>query len=180
MIRRLSLLLALAGILVGPQSAIAQTAILREYGELTDTDYFLPQDESPDPYGFEDVVPERYEGDMAEAQVFDAYTFIGKHGQQVRITAQSISFDTIIVIGTGDGMKMLERNDDVEGNGFNTNSQIVTTLPLDGEYLIIISSYAPKERGSYVLSVTDIGEVNSPADATLRRGGECAIVRCPD
>lgn len=75
----------------------------------------------------------------------------------------------------------------MEQDGFTTNAQLTTTLPLDGEYRVVVMSFGYEARGSYVLTVTDVSElegdhrtVTNVVDTWAQSGGECAIVRCAE
>ena len=182
MMRRLVWLLVV-GALSWPQAAIAQSVILREFGELTNADYFVPEAFDDEGVGFEDLVPERFDGDIAEAQVFDSYTFLGKRGQRVSITSQSISFDTVLALGTlaanKQEIELLSASNDSAEQRFNPGAQIVMTLPADAEYTVLVSSDRAAARGSYVLSITDMNGTVGSSEATVQPNAQCAIVRCP-
>ncbi len=81
---------------------------------------------------------------------YDEYSFQGRAGQRVTITLESNEFDTYLALGDDNG-NLIDSNDDYQSGG--TNSQIVTTLPQDGNYTIIVNGYSPADQGRYALTV---------------------------
>lgn len=77
--------------------------------------------------------------------------FDGDEGLSVTIVAESSSFDTIAQLFTLDG-ELLAENDDFDG----TNSQIDFTLPEDGVYQVVVSSFYGDASGVFVLTVIGI------------------------
>jgi len=153
--------------LISPSPAIAQQSILQAFGELTALD--------------ERVDPE----DEADLRVYDIHTFTGTYDQTVRITAQSITFDTYLVLISED-VKLIDKNDDRESGLLTTNSQITTTLPLNGLYTVLVTGYGNDDRGQYTLTVTDITEEQRRVSESVRPSffsspsNGCEVVRCPD
>lgn len=101
----------------------------------------------------------------------DAYTLNGRRGQQIEVRLQSGAFDPYVAIfGPGD---FSEFNDDDAENG-TLNSRMLVTLPADGAYTIMATSYGAGQ-GAYTLSVAESDSVDpgqgvaSNAD-TLRIG----------
>jgi hypothetical protein len=74
----------------------------------------------------------------------------------------SDQFDPYLFIRGADGYA--HDNDDDGSGGFN--SRLELTLPADGEYLIVATSYAPGETGSYELNITPSGVV-TPSHSDL-------------
>lgn len=81
---------------------------------------------------------------------YDEYSFQGRAGQQVTITLESSEFDTYLALGDNNG-NLIDSNDDFQSG--STNSQIVVTLPQDGDYIIIVNGYSPADQGRYSLTV---------------------------
>ncbi|HEU0298662.1 MAG TPA: PPC domain-containing protein [Longimicrobium sp.] len=85
---------------------------------------------------------------------YDAWFFSGRAGETVEITLESVEFDAFLVLGRMQGggeWTQLETNDDAGDQG--TDSQIVFTLPEDGEYVIRANSLSAGETGGYTLSL---------------------------
>jgi S1-C subfamily serine protease len=81
---------------------------------------------------------------------YDEYSFQGRAGQRVTITLESGEFDTYLALIDGSG-NLLDSNDDFQSG--STNSQIVTTLPQNGTYIVIVNGYSPADQGRYALTV---------------------------
>ncbi len=78
----------------------------------------------------------------------EQYTFKGRKGQQVILKMVSKNFDPYLVLRTPDGNK-LELSEDMSPG--NWNAQIVTTLPINGNYTVIAGTSSKGESGSYSL-----------------------------
>ncbi|UKO98749.1 S1C family serine protease [Nostoc sp. UHCC 0870] len=80
------------------------------------------------------------------------YQFQGRTGQQVVIEMNSQMFNPVLILYqiTSDG-KHKEVAQGIDKGPGDLNSQIVTTLPEDGVYLIFASSLDPGETGNYIL-----------------------------
>ena len=85
-----------------------------------------------------------------DGTLFDLYTFEGQAGQSVTISLDSQEFDTYLVLVDSTGSVVAD-NDDIDAN--TTNSQIITTLPANGTYNIIVNGYSTADQGSYTLTV---------------------------
>jgi len=87
---------------------------------------------------------------------FDTYDFAGQAGEQVTLDLTSEAFDTFLnlaLIGEGDTAARTWENDDFAA-GDSAHSQIKLTLPADGAYRVVVSSYDRGETGSYLLTLT--------------------------
>ena len=80
----------------------------------------------------------------------DAYTINGRAGDVVDIRLNSGDFDTYLLLRGPDGSSF--DNDDADGRG--TNSQLRVTLPANGSYRLVVTSYQSGESGAYVLETT--------------------------
>lgn len=80
-----------------------------------------------------------------------SWYFDGDADMSVTIIAQSGVFDTIAQLFTLNG-DLLAENDDFDG----TNSQIDFTLPQDGVYQVVVSSFYGDASGDYTLTVVGI------------------------
>ncbi len=101
--------------------------ILQQAGQLTSGDQIAPED-----------------------TLFELYTFEGQAGQLITILLESQEFDTYLVL-VDDAGQVLADNDDIDTS--TTNSQIMTTLPTNGVYSIIVNGYSTADQGRYNLTV---------------------------
>lgn len=87
--------------------------------------------------------------------VNDTYTFQGRAGQRMRFTVTALdpsSFDTTLRLYSPEGVQ-LEFNDD---SGGGLNPQLDFTIPSNGTYRIIVSTYSGSGRGGeYVLEARE-------------------------
>lgn len=112
-----------------------QEVILQQKGTLSDGDLVLPSDQS----------------------IYDEHTFEGTGGQVVFITLESPSFDTYLAVFSPTN-ELLGENDDVDKD--NKNSQLTITLPITGQYRVIVNSYDKTGRGEYDLRVIQSGQTS--------------------
>lgn len=98
---------------------------------------------------------------LNSGEYFDAYQIEGRAGQQLRVSLSSAAFDTYLMLRGPDGSTF--DNDDAHG----TNSALDITLPANGTYRLIVTSYRSGETGSYSLSANGA----QIALATGRSGG---------
>jgi hypothetical protein len=84
--------------------------------------------------------PDRYQ---------DLYSFTGEAGQHVRVDMTG-DFDTYLVVHAPGGEEFV--NDDYEGSF--TRSLVEVTLPQDGRYQVIATSYGTETFGDYDLSAS--------------------------
>ncbi len=101
-------------------------------------------------------------------QFADSYALTGRRGQRLEIRMQSTAIDPYVEIVGPDGFTAFN-DDDVENE--TTNSRLLVTLPADGEYRVVASSYEPNERGAYRLSVAAT-ESGDPREGMAAAGGE--------
>ncbi|NER83547.1 MAG: trypsin-like serine protease, partial [Leptolyngbya sp. SIO1D8] len=85
-----------------------------------------------------------------DGTLFDSYSFEGQAGQVVTITLESQQFDTYLALVDSSG-RVVDQNDDISSG--NTNSEVTTTLPTSGSYLIIVNGYSTADQGRYTLTV---------------------------
>lgn len=76
------------------------------------------------------------------------YTLVGRKGQTVTIEMDSNELDSSLVLLNPKG-NQIGVNDDVSPDNFN--AKITTTLPEDGNYIVVARSSQPGELGSYSL-----------------------------
>lgn len=79
----------------------------------------------------------------------DSYYFRGQRGQQIRIRMESTAFDAYLLL-RGPGVS--QDNDDISDS--NRNAEIRFTIPTNGEYRLVATSYQRGETGAYRLYVT--------------------------
>lgn len=105
---------------------------------------------------------ERHEGELGDGdetragnEFIDRYEFEGKQGEQVTIDLRSTSFDTYLLLQQVGGEQQVWENDDFE-TGNTNHSQVLVTLPSDGVYAVLASSYDPGESGKYQLIMSHL------------------------
>ena len=85
---------------------------------------------------------------------YDSFSFTGRRGDRVTLSAVSGEFDPVLFLGLADRTKddeWIESNDDEVLS--DTGSLIQTILPRDGAYEVRVVSYNPGEAGRYVLGL---------------------------
>lgn len=96
----------------------------------------------------------------------DRWTFTGRAGQVVRIDAISTTFDPYAVIRFG--QTTLDSNDD---GGDGNNARIMTVLPNNGTYTIVVSAYSENRTGGrYTLMLASTNTSVAAAGQTVRIG----------
>lgn len=84
---------------------------------------------------------------LRSGEFADGYALRGRRGDRLDLRLSSTEFDPYLFItGPGD---FTAANDDAEGGG--TDSRLIVTLPADGEYRVVATSYEAGERGRYRL-----------------------------
>jgi predicted nucleic acid-binding Zn-ribbon protein len=100
--------------------------------------------------------------ERARRGFYEPVTFEGDSGQTVRIDMGSRPGDTYLMLLDPSG-NVIAENDDHEG--LNSSIERVT-LPEDGEYTIVATSFSEEDRFIYELSVTVIGTGDPGASGT--------------
>lgn len=80
---------------------------------------------------------------------FSAAEFYGRQGQTVHINLTSSDFDSYLFLVDANGDVIAEDNN----SGGNLNARIVTELPEDGAYYVIVNSRNSEGRGRYRLTI---------------------------
>ncbi len=93
----------------------------------------------------------------------DTFTFDGRSGQRISAELTSAAFDAYIILRTPSGEQLA--NDDGDSG---TDSRLDTLLTEDGEYQVMVTSYAPGESGSYRFSVAP--NLGTPRQAAVQGG----------
>lgn len=88
---------------------------------------------------------------LTSGEFYDAWTFQGQRGQSIDLRMTSSDFDPYL--GLAGPADFVASNDDDPDGG--TNSRLLTTLPSDGTYTVMATSYAAGESGRYDLSLSD-------------------------
>ncbi len=99
---------------------------------------------------------------------FHSYRFDGRANDRVVINLESDSFDPYLYLVRSDGesVRILETDDD-DGDG--DDSRIVATLPADGEYLVIATTYGSSDTSSapsYRLRLEQCDDACAQSEAT--------------
>jgi len=97
---------------------------------------------------------------LRSGEFLDAYSLQGRRGQQVEIRMVSTEFDPYVQIAGPDNYSAYN-DDDVDGG--TSNSHLVVTLPADGAYRIVATSFRAGESGEYRLSVGSSSTVTASA-----------------
>lgn len=77
------------------------------------------------------------------------YTFEGSEGESLTVSMESAAVDPFLLVTDSNG-NLIARDDD---GGSGVGSQLTTTLPADGTYVIWAESALGDETGSFTLSV---------------------------
>jgi|GEM_PF-6678162 len=107
---------------------------------------------------------EPIQGELSEDGEIDTFTYQGSEGEAVVITstAESVAqLDTLLQLFDPDGDLIAENDDDIN----TLNSRIESTLPVDGEYTIVVSSFAGSTSGAYELLIDTPSEADTDTDA---------------
>ena len=101
---------------------------------------------------------------------YDAYTFSGRAGQRIAVTAESADFDTFLRVGRMEGADFEELESDDDGAGEGTNSMLRMTLEEDGEYVIRVSPLG-EGTGAYTLRLEERAAARGPQPAQPLQAG---------
>ncbi len=91
---------------------------------------------------------------LRSGEFMDTYTLDGRRGQQLDIRLVSREFDPYLMLRGPSGFT--QDNDDDVGSG-TSNSRLTLTLPADGAYRVVATSYRPGESGAYQLTIAETG-----------------------
>lgn len=87
----------------------------------------------------------------APARRGQVWEFTGTAGQRVTIDLLSDDFDAYLYL-TRESPPREWQNDD---GGTGSNARLIVTLPEDGTYTVIVSSYSDNEAGDFTLQVSN-------------------------
>jgi hypothetical protein len=96
-----------------------------------------------------------------DGSFYQAYKLEGQAGDVVSITARSSDFDAFLSFFTADG-NLLASNDDM-GPG-STDARVISRLPSNGTYWIIVSALERTSQGRFSLEVTPM---HATSDVTI-------------
>ncbi len=118
------------------------------------------------------------EGDatLRSGEYMRTYSLSGRAGDRLDIRLRSGGFDPyVFLVGPDD---FSAANDDDESGEDGTNSRLIVTLPADGEYQLVATSFEPGESGDFVLAVDRAGEEAAPTGtSTTLAAFEDGVVR---
>ncbi|MDI1328143.1 MAG: caspase family protein [Brevundimonas sp.] len=107
---------------------------------------------------------------LDSGEYVDHFRFTGQRGQRVAVELTSSAFDAYTILTTPSGDQ--QENDDARDGGHD--SRLDTVLAEDGEYEVMVTSYAPGETGSYRFSVSP--SLGSPRQASVQGGARVFAV----
>lgn len=107
---------------------------------------------------------------LETGEYVDRFRFTGQRGQRVAVELTSSAFDAYTILTTPSGDQ--QENDDARDGG--QDSRLDTVLSEDGEYQVLVTSYATGETGSYRFSVSP--SLGSPRQASVQGGARVFAV----
>lgn len=87
---------------------------------------------------------------LQDGSYFQEFNFQGQAGQRVRLRLVSNSFDTYLLLLDPAGNTLAE-NDDASPS--TSNSELIVTLPGDGQHTVIVNAYSQADQGEFLLVV---------------------------
>lgn len=128
------------------------TIIATSYAENAGGDYYLTLENRGDVEVLldENGILNTDSQKMITGKYYNVHTFNGSSGENVVLDVSSTEFDTYIYLKDPNGTN-IEENDD---GGQDSNSRINVTLPEDGEYSIVVTSYDKEALGEYTVQVS--------------------------
>lgn len=89
---------------------------------------------------------------LSDESFYDLWSYLGKRGEQVRVTLRSGDFDAFLAVGrmVNGRFEEIESDDDAAGG---TDAQVVLTLPADGPYVLRANTLSGRQTGAYTLAV---------------------------
>lgn len=147
-----TVLLCLATALVAASPTLAQTSKVlpttSEFAAADPLEEALYQDMR---YGAltSDSLTDR-DGTLRAGEYRDLYSFDGRAGDPIVVELSSPDFDPFLAVVSPSGRVV--RNDD---GGEGSDALIRIRLEETGRYKVIVTSFLPREQGSYVLKLTN-------------------------
>ena len=101
------------------------------------------------------------EGDatLNSGEFNDGYGFVGREGDHIVVDLRSTEFDPYLILQMPGDHPQAD-NDDWEGA--RDHARIEYTLPADGMYRVLVTTYTPGEQGAYDLQITPGGGGGTP------------------
>ena len=113
---------------------------------------------------------------LRSGEYMQAYALNGRAGDRIELRLRSAGFDPYVFITGPDDFSAA--NDDDETGEDGTNSRLIVTLPADGEYQVVATSFEPGETGDFILAVGRAGEEVAPTQtASTVAAFEDGVVR---
>ncbi|MGE0133004.1 MAG: DUF4394 domain-containing protein [Blastocatellales bacterium] len=114
----------------------------------------------------------------AAGDFLDALWFAGAGGDRVQITMSSSAFDPLLILNRNNGDNVAA-DDNSGGGASGKDSQITTTLPETGVYVIVATPFAPNATGAYTLSLARVTSLSPEveAEANLRQPGRAVMLK---
>lgn len=107
---------------------------------------------------------------LESGEYVDRFRFTGRRGQRVAVELTSSAFDAYTILTTPGG----DQQDNDDARDGTRDSRLDTVLAEDGEYEVMVTSYAPGETGSYRFSVNP--SQGSPRQASVQGGARVFAV----
>ncbi|HVL41778.1 MAG TPA: PPC domain-containing protein, partial [Brevundimonas sp.] len=107
---------------------------------------------------------------LESGEYVDHFRFTGRRGQRVAVELTSSAFDAYTILTTPGG----DQQDNDDARDGTHDSRLDTVLAEDGEYEVLVTSYAPGETGSYRFSVSP--SQGSPRQASVQGGARVFAV----
>lgn len=106
---------------------------------------------------------------LRSGEYMNAWALRGRAGDQIDLRLSSSAFDAyLFMTGPGDFSAV---NDDTDGS----DSRLTVTLPADGEYRVVATTYEPGETGAYRLSSSRATGAAAVAAAAATTGFETGV-----
>ena len=104
---------------------------------------------------------------MTDRTPYQAWYYVGRAGERIRVTMRSGDFDAFLHIGRQGSTATLATDDD---GGGNTDAQVEVTLDRDGTVVIIANMLSAGGAGAYTLELTRVGSTPSGGGGTTPGG----------
>lgn len=105
---------------------------------------------------------------LRSGEYMQVFTLRGRAGDQIELRLASSQFDPYVFItGPGD---FADANDDDPSGEDGVNSRLTVTLPADGDYQVVATSYAAGETGSFRLTANRVSGGAGVQPASTSRG----------
>jgi plastocyanin len=103
-------------------------------------------------------------------RLYHVYTFAGKKGDRLAISAESSAFDPLVQLGRMDGEKFESLGEDDDSGG-EKNARLLTVLPADGDYVVRVVGYDKDAKGAYAVKIATLPPPGpTPRPKTVTKG----------